>query len=471
MRIVSIKSPGIAHSSYYVSSGGVAFVVDPRRDVEDYLRLAREECTSIKYVFETHRNEDYVIGSLEIKEATGAKICHSKETLFKYGDHSLSNGDRFRVGDLEVESLWTPGHTVDSVCYVLYDLKGCEAPLAVFTGDTLFNGDVGRTDLPGENLWEKMSESLYDSLHAKVLTLGDHVIIFPSHTAGSICGNRISDREISTIGYEKRTNTQLSLSRENFIQNRLHNIMERPPYFRRMEDWNLNGAPLLRRLTPPTMLTPVEFMKESEKNDVLIMDTRQPDAFAASHIPGSINMWLSGASYYPGWIIDYSKHILLVSERREDIPTVASYLHRIGYDDVSGYLCPGIEAWRDTGKPIESSPPLHINELKGLLEKGEVHVLDVREDHEYNSGHIKGSQSIYVGHIKDRLGEIPRGEIVCVTCGVGLRASIAASILEKEGFKVMNLLGGMYAWNSAKLPVEVDPRYREEIGRTAVCPL
>ena len=471
MRIIPIKSPGIAHSSYYVSSRGDAFVIDPRRDVEDYLRLAREECTTIKYVFETHRNEDYVTGSLELKEAVGAQVCHSKETPFKYGDHSLSDRDRFQVGDLEVMSLWTPGHTVDSMCYVLYDLKGCEAPLAVFTGDTLFIGDVGRTDLPGEQLWEKMSASLYDSLHSKVLPLGDHVIVYPSHTAGSICGNLISDREVSTIGYEKRTNTQLSLSREDFIRNRLNNIMERPPYFKRMEEWNLNGAPLLRRLTTPTMLTPGEFMKESEKSDVFILDTRQPDAFAASHIPGSINIWLSGATYFPGWIIDYGKHIVLVSDRREDISTVTSYLHRLGYDDVSGYLCPGIEAWREAGKPIKSSPPLHIHELKSLLDKSEIHVLDVREDHEYNSGHIKGSQSIYVGHIRDRRGEVPRGELVCVTCGVGLRASIAASILEKEGYKVANLLGGMYAWNSAGLPVEVDPKYREQIGRTAVCPL
>ena len=350
-------------------------------------------------------------------------------------------------------------------------MKGCEAPLAIFTGDTLFNGDVGRTDLPGMHLWEEMSRSLYDSLHSKVLPLGEHVIVYPSHTAGSICGSQISDRDISTIGYEMRTNTQLSLNKEDFIQNRLNNKMERPPYFRRMEDWNLNGAPLLGRLSEPKMLAPGEFMRESEKNDVFILDTRQPDAFAASHIPGSINIWLNGVTYYPGWIIDSSKSILLVSERREDIPIAASYLHRIGYDNVSGYLCPGIEAWRNAGKSIESSPPLHINELKGLIDKGEVHVLDVREEHEYNSGHIKGSQSIYVGHLKDRLGEVPRGELVCVTCGVGFRASVAASILENEGYKVTNLLGGMHAWNSAELPVEVDPKYHDDRLRTAVCPL
>lgn len=471
MRIVPIKSPGIAHSSYYVSSRGEAFVVDPRRDVEEYLRLTREDCASIKYVFETHRNEDYVIGSLELKDVAGAKICHSGETPFTYGDYPLVDGDRFQVGDLEVECLWTPGHTIDSVCYVLYDLRGCEAPLALFTGDTLFIGDVGRTDLPGEHLWEKMSGSLYDSLHGKVLPLGDHVIVYPSHTAGSICGSQISDRDVSTIGYEKRTNPLLSLDRDDFIQNRLSNIMGRPPYFRRMEEWNLNGAPPLKGMAELRMLTPREFLKESEKKEVLIMDTRQPDAYAASHIPGSISIWLSGATYYPGWVIEYSKHILLVTERKEDVPIVTAYLHRIGFDDVSGYLCPGIDAWRNSGSPIESSATLHVEELKKLLESGQIHILDVREDHEFNSGHIKGSQSIYVGELRNRLSELPNDRLICVTCGWGGRGSIAASILRKDGYSVANLLGGMNAWNAAKYPVEVDSMFAASRGKTAVCPL
>jgi hydroxyacylglutathione hydrolase len=471
MRIVPVKSPGIAHSSYYVSSRGEAFIVDPRRDVDEYLKYALEDCASIKYAFETHRNEDYVTGSLELKAAAGARICHSRETPFTYGDYSLVDGDKFQVGDLEVECLWTPGHTIDSVCYVIYDLKGCEAPLAVFTGDTLFIGDVGRTDLPGEHLWMKLSGSLYDSLHDKVLPLGDHVIVYPSHTAGSICGSQISDRDISTLGYEKRTNPQLSLSRDDFIHNRLSNIMGRPPYFRRMEDWNLNGAPPLRDVAEPRMLTPKGFMEESGKGDVLILDTRQPDAYAASHIPSSINIWLSGVTYYPGWVIEYSKRILLVTERKADVPTVTTYLHRLGYDDVNGYLCPGIDAWRNTSRPIESSAPLHIGELTKLIDSGQIHVLDVREDHEFNSGHIKGSQSIYVGHLKDRLGEVPRGRLICVTCGWGGRGSIAASILQNEGYSVANLLGGMNAWNAGRLPVEVDPRHAESKGKTAVCPL
>ncbi|OGD58868.1 hypothetical protein A3K78_01595 [Candidatus Bathyarchaeota archaeon RBG_13_52_12] len=470
MRIVTVKSPGLAHTSYYVSSKGESLVVDPRRDIDEYLTLARSDCAPLKYVFETHCNEDYVTGSRELQEATDVEVCHSKETPLKYGSHSLSDGDRFQVGDLEVECLWTPGHTLDSMCYVLYDLNGCDDPLAVFTGDTLFMGDVGRTDLPGEELWEKMSGMMYDSLHEKVLPLGEHVILFPSHTAGSICGSHISNREVSTIGYEKLTNTQLSLNREEFIKNRLTNEMQRPPYFRRMEEWNLNGAPLLKDVSAPKMLKPSEFEIESEKPYTFMLDTRQPDAFASSHIPGSVNIWLNGATYYPGWIIDYKDHILLVSERKEDIPTVTTYLHRIGYDDVSGYLCPGVDAWRNAGKHTEALTSLHVGELRDLLSKDQVHVLDVREDNEYFSGHIKGSQNIYVGHLMERLDNVPKERTTCVTCSWGGRSGIAASLLRKEGYRVANLLGGMQSWNAAKLPTEVDAKYLEQ-RRMPVCPL
>jgi hydroxyacylglutathione hydrolase len=470
MRVITVKSPGLAHTSYYVSSKGESFIVDPRRDIEEYLTLARGDCAPIKYVFETHHNEDYVTGSPELQEATDVEVCHSKETPPKYGDHSLSDGDKFQVGDLEVECLWTPGHTLDSMCYVLYDLNGCDDPLSVFTGDTLFIGDVGRTDLPGEEFWEKMSSMMYDSLHKKALPLGDHVILFPSHTAGSICGSHISNREVSTNGYEKLTNTQLSLNREEFIQNRLTNEMQRPPYFRRMEEWNLNGAPLLKDISMPKMLKPEEFEKESEKPNAFILDTRQPDAFAASHIPGSINIWLNGATYYPGWIINYMKHILLVSERKEDIPTVTTYLHRIGYDDVSGYLCPGVDAWRNAGKPTEALTSLHVGELRELLNKDQVHVLDVREDNEYYSGHIKGSQNIYVGHLMEKLDSVPKESTICVTCSWGGRSGIAASLLKKKGYRVANLLGGMQSWNALKQPTEVDTKFLKQ-NMMPVCPL
>jgi hydroxyacylglutathione hydrolase len=470
MQIIPVKSPGLAHTSYYFSNKGEAFVVDPRRDVDVYLKLASDDCANIKYVFETHRNEDYVIGSLELKSMTDVKICHSIETPFKYGDYSVADGEKFQVGDFEIECLWTPGHTFDSVCYVLTDLFGCDEPLAVFSGDTLFVGDVGRTDLPGNEHWKDLSSRMYDGLHEKILPLGDHVILFPSHTAGSICGSNISNREVSTIGYEKLSNILLSLSKDEFIENRLNNKMPRPPYFRRMEDWNLNGAPLMKDLPEPRLLRSIYFEKESKIHDTFILDTRQPDAFASSHLPGSVNIWLKGVTYFPGWIIGYNDKILLICERVEDVRKVSTYLRRIGYDNIEGYLCPGIDAWRNTGMPTEAFESIHVEELKKRIEEDQVHVLDVREEHEYFSGHIKGSQNIYVGHLVDELDKVPKDSFICTTCAWGGRGGIAASLLKKKGYRVSNLLGGMHAWKSAELPTEIDPEYELTQQRTPTCP-
>ncbi|MHA2394992.1 MAG: MBL fold metallo-hydrolase [Promethearchaeota archaeon] len=459
MHIKAVRSSGLAHSSYYVYDHGEAFVIDPRRDVDEYINLAKVDCAYIKYVFETHRNEDYVSGSLELKEIVDVEICHSKETAFTYGDHFLSNYDSFKVGNLTIRCLWTPGHTFDSMCYVLYDTKFCEEALAVFTGDTMFIGDVGRTDLLGEKYWNELSGKLYNSIHEKILPLGDHVVLYPSHTAGSICGSQISNRQLSTIGYEKHSNSQLILGKDEFIENRLNNIMLFPPYFKRMEEWNLDGAPLIRNILKPKMLRPSEFLKETQKSDIFILDTRQPDAFAGSHIPKSVNIWLWGTTYYPGWVIDYDQKILLVCERKEDAITAITYLRRIGYDEIIG---------RTGGYPIQSIKSMHVETLKEELEKGQVKVIDVREEHEFESGHIKESENIYVGEIMEKLDKIPKGKLVCITCRSGGRGGIAASLLKEKGYEVSNLLGGMNAWKTLKQPVEVTEK--KLVKRTPVCP-
>lgn len=457
MRLEEVKSPGLSHTSYYMSDQGKAFVVDPKRDVDDYVKLAKEDCASINLVLETHRNEDYLVGSLELKEKSGAEICHSNATKFRYGDHALKGGEEFKLGNLKLKTLYTPGHTFDSMCYVLYDWRNRDNPLMVFTGDTLFVGDVGRTDLAGEEHWEELSGTLYDSLHEKLLPLGDHVIVHPAHTAGSICGSRISDREWSTIGYEKRTNPQLQMNRDEFIDDRLSNFMNRPPYFRRMEEWNLKGSPLISTLPEPEMFDPVEFDRQLDVEGSIVLDTRMPDAFAASHIPGSINIWLAGAAYFPGLIFSFGQKLLLVANRRDDALTAIDYLRRIGFDDILGYLCIGLDAWRNAGRPAKSFGSIHAPELKRKTGNQEVHVLDVREEHEWRSGHIKGSQNIYVGHLQENLDEVPKDKPVVVHCGWGGRGGIAASILQRNGFNdVSNLLGGIHAWRQYGYHLEVN---------------
>ena len=250
MKVTTIKSEGLAHNSYFIVEGEEAAVVDPRRDCEIYTQLARQECAKIKYILETHRNEDYVAGSLELQNMTEAEIAHSNALPFKYGEHNLSDGDKLSVGSSKIEALYTPGHTNESVCYVIYASESKE-PQMVFSGDTLFAGSVGRTDLYGKAIQPTQAEKLYSSLHEKVLPLGDHVLVYPAHGAGSVCGHGISGQEPTTLGYEKKTNPYLKLSKEEFIQKVVNEELVVPRYFKKMEELNLNGPPLLSELAYP----------------------------------------------------------------------------------------------------------------------------------------------------------------------------------------------------------------------------
>jgi hydroxyacylglutathione hydrolase len=353
---------------------------------------------------------------------TNAEICHSKETPFKYGQYALSDGEIFRIGRLKIEAIYTPGHTIDSMCYVVYNSGSGSTPLLIFSGDTLFIGDVGRTDLPGLDIWEEMSGRLFDSLHEKILSLGDKVLLYPSHTAGSICGRLISDREMSTIGYERITNSQLDLNREDFDENRLKNKMLKPPYFTRMEDWNLNGPPLLRDQPLFEALNVNRFEKEWKKSDSVVLDTRDPGAFAGSHIPGSINIWLDGVSFFPGWVLDYDQRILLLTERNDDLETAISFLHRIGFDNIAGYLCSHFKVWRNQGKPVEIFGTISAKETKRMLESRDIFLLDVREEYEWEAGHIEGAERIYVGHLQKNVDKLPEDKPIVTTCVLGRKS-------------------------------------------------
>ncbi|MFX1301439.1 MAG: rhodanese-like domain-containing protein [Promethearchaeota archaeon] len=449
MKFELINSPGIAHNSYFFADKGEAFVVDPRRDANIYFELAEEACANIIYIFETHRNEDYTIGSLELQNLTGAEIAHSRQTPFKYGEHSVKDGDTFSISRFRVEALHTPGHTNDSICYTVTDTASSKRPFMVFTGDTLFVGDIGRTDLPGLDIWKEMTEKQFQSLHEKLLPLGDDIFIYPSHGAGSICGHAISDRNFSTIGYERHTNPALQLDKDAFIEHIISIKLRRPPYFRKMEDYNLNGPPLLQNAPVPRALTVPEFEKAMEKSNTIVVDTRNPDAFAASHLAGSLSIWLNGLSYYPGWVLTYDQEILLVLERTEDIEKAKPFLWRLGYDNITGYLCPGIDAWRNKGKPTDQIGAITATQLKEKLEKNELLLIDVRETYECEAGFVDGSKYIYVGELANHVDELPRNTPLATTCGWGGRGSLAASILRKAGFsEVSNTLGGLNAWNA-----------------------
>lgn len=447
-----IKSDGLAHNSYMIGSGNEAVVIDPRRDTDIYADIARNNCMRIKYIFETHRNEDYVIGSLELKARTGAEICHGKNLDFKYGDRFAIDGETFDVDRLRFEAIETPGHTPESLTYVLYDTGSGNAPLMAFTGDALFIGSVGRTDLWKDK--ETSASVLYDSIVNKILPLGDHVIVCPAHGAGSVCGPGISDREQSTIGYEKMTNPYLKMSKEEFVKKKAAEPLEVPYYFKRMEQYNQYGPPVLGGPPDCAPLSVEDFKKESVHG--VIIDTRMPQSFAA-HIPGSYSVWLHGMALFPGWLSIGDRPIYLVVDREEDVDTCVRYLHRIGIDNVKGYLCDGFAAWLEKAYDVDFVGLLVPDSLAGMLAKDEVTLLDVRGQGEWESGHIREAVHIYVGELEHRIGEVPHDKPIATFCSTGRRASIASGILKRAGFnQVYTVLGSMKAWKNKDYPVVND---------------
>jgi hydroxyacylglutathione hydrolase len=298
--------------------------------------------------------------------------------------------------------------------YSVVDLSSGKATVMVFAGDTLFVDDVGRTDLYGQEHAPRLSSSLYDSIFDKLLPLGDGVILCPAHGAGSVCGLNIGDRDESTLGIERVQNPLLQKSKDEFIKRKLTEQPERPYYFRRMEKYNLEGPPLLGCMPLPLPLTPNEF-REKMKSGAVVVDASEPAAFGGAHIKGAYSIWLEGLPVFAGWVLSYDKPILLVLEDQCHLEKAVRYLIRAGYDQIIGYLKGGTEGWYNAGFPTESLPLLSVHQLKAMMDRGdELLVLDTRGQDEWESGHIKGALHIYVGHLEQRLAEVPRDEPVAV---------------------------------------------------------
>ena len=452
-----IKSEGIAHNSYLIGSGSTAAVIDPRRDCQIYVDSAQQKGLRIKHIFETHRNEDYVIGSIELNNITGAEIHHGPGLDWKYGN-KLRDGQEFRIGSLRLTAIHTPGHTDESMSYSVADLATGETTVMVFTGDALFVGDVGRTDLYGPKEAPRLASNLYDSIFNKLLPLGDGVILCPAHGAGSVCGRHIANRDESTIGIERAQNPVLQIkNKDEFVRYKVAEKPEKPDYFRQMEKYNLEGPPLLRCMPLPAPLTPVEFRREMEKGAAMV-DTSEPAAFGGAHIKGAYSIWLEGLPAFAGWVLSYDNPILLVLEDQAHLDRAVRYLIRAGYDRIAGYLRDGTEGWYNTGFPTESLPLLSVHQLKSMLDRREeLLVLDTRGQDEWDSGHIKDSLHIYVGHLQQRLAEVPKDKPVAVICNVGHRAGLGASILLRASYpRVYNVLGSVRAWIAAGFPVTSD---------------
>jgi hydroxyacylglutathione hydrolase len=448
-----VKSEGLAHLSYLVGSDGKAAVIDPRRDCQIYLDIADEDGLRISHVLETHRNEDYVTGSCELASMTGAPIHHG-DLDFGYG-RLIREGDEIDLGQALLRAISTPGHTPESMSYALVDRTAGPEVIGVFTGDALFVGEVGRTDLLGHDRIDELAAMLFDSLHHKLLTLGTGTIIYPAHGAGSACGGSISNREESTIGLEISQNKALEITdKENFVAMKRQEKIERPFYFSTMEEINLRGPPVLGHLPRPPSLSPDEF-GELASDRCVVLDVRVPTSFASAHIEGALSIPMEVMPNYAGWMIGYDRPLLLVMDENGDVQKVVSELVRIGYTDIAGYLRDGMEGWTKAGQPAASFPAITAQELNARREAGEdIFILDVRMNKEWSGERVQGATHIFIGYLEKQLEEVPRDRPVAVMCSSGLRGSLGASVLQRNGYCCpINVLGGMGGWKKAGLPV------------------
>ncbi len=444
---------GMGCLSYFIGcpQGKVACVVDPKRDVQDYIDLSRKYGMRITHIFETHIHADHVTGNMELRSRTGAEIYLLEGTPAKYSFNPIKEGDVFYFGNVKLEILKTPGHTPHSISILVTDGSRSEEPWLVLTGDCLFVGDIGRPDLAGEELLEEQVNNLYNSLYEKLKKLPQDLEVYPAHGEGSLCGKGLSSKTISTIGFEMRHNPLLKLSRQEFIKTMSQGFPERPKSFTHIIQTNLQGPPLLERCPIIKDLSPLQVKQEIDKG-ATILDTRDTAAFGGVHIPGSINIGLAPQSAnWIGMVIDPNAQLILVVDNEDEYNAMCDQLHRIGYDNIVGYLYGGISAWQEEGLPIGRLYQISAHELKEKLESGDYkHFFDVRTLAEWNMGHIKEAKHIPLPELLNSPPDLPKDEEIVVTCGVGYRGNIAASFLQKNGFThVHSLAGGMKAWINA----------------------
>ncbi|OFV98527.1 MAG: MBL fold metallo-hydrolase [Acidobacteria bacterium RIFCSPLOWO2_02_FULL_61_28] len=451
----------LSHASYMIGSEGVAAVIDPQRDVAIYLEEARKNGLQIAHVIETHLHADFISGHRELAAATGARIYLGAKAGAKFPHVPVRDGDEIRFGRCRLEFLETPGHTVESLCIVVTDFDRSPEPFAVFTGDTLFIGDVGRPDLSGELTPQELAGMLYDSLHDKLLKLPDAVEVYPAHGAGSLCGRQMSSERSSTIGKERAANYAVrAATREEFVRLLTSELPERPGYFALDAEINRAGAPPLSELRPLPALSPVEVLAK-QKEGILILDTRPADQFAAAHIPGSIFIGLSGQyASWAGTLLGLDSDLILVAEDPERVTESRVRLARVGIERVVGYLGDGIAGWTRAGFPAVQTPYVSAEELHRLLRDDgrDIQLLDVRRPPEWEEGHIEQATSKPLHKLTALLADLDPQRLTVVHCQSGYRSLIASSLLQRSGFQqVINVTGGFDAWRACSLPF-VQPR-------------
>lgn len=444
----------LAHASYLIGSEGIAAVIDPQRNVDIYLDMARERGLKIAHIVETHLHAGFVSGHHELAERTGATIYLGEGSGATFSHQDVREGDEIALGKCRLEVLQTPGHTLESICLVLTDSERGADPYAVLTGDTLFIGDVGRPDLSDTHTPQELAGLLYDSLHRKLFTLPDETLVYPAHGAGSMCGRNIGADRSSSIGRERQFNYALRISdRAEFVRLMTEDLPARPEYFRRDVDINRQGASALAALPPLLAIAPGEADRMC-RNGATLLDTRTASQFCSGHVPDAINIALGGQfASWAGAVLGLDNELIVVAEDQNAAEEARNRLARVGIERVAGYIKDGIAGWVHEGLPLEQTDQITVQELHSLASDASLRIIDVRRPPEWNDGHIPGAELHPLDRLRGSLTSLDREKTLAVHCKSGYRSAIACSLLQANGFKrVMNVLGGFDAWRVADLP-------------------
>lgn len=452
---------GLGHASYLVGSEqtGEALLFDPQRHVDGYFAEARMQGLRIRYAADSHGHNDYLSGLSEVADRADVQLVGSAQAELGYDHRPLHDGEQLEMGEVGFEVLHTPGHTPEHMSLLIYDRSAsADDPALMLSGGALLVGDLARPDLLGGREQAQESAKVFcHTIQKKILELPDHLQVFPTHVAGSLCGGNIGSRLSTTVGYERRTNAILAnvSSKGEFVEQclRLDNLPAVPPYWRRMRRQNMDGVASLGLLHEPPALEP-QAVESAAQDGAVVLDTRSPEAFGGGHVPGALNVGQGAAfSTWAGTVLNEGARVVLVLDSPADLWSVTWDLLRIGYDLPLGWLAGGMMAWRTAAFDIERLAQITVHELRGRLEAGEVNLLDVRQPAEWVAGHVQDATFITGGELPGRHDEVPDDKALAVTCGSGYRSSVSSSLLARNpNLDVLNVLGGMSAWKTAGYP-------------------
>jgi len=457
MEFKQVYTPGLAHCSYVIGGKSACVVIDPAREVKQYIAIAKSWGLPIKGIIETHLHADFVSGHVELRELTGATIYITEKANAAFEHHALVDEEEFQIDTLLFKMLDTPGHTPESSVYVVADLERGTDPVLAFTGDTLMVGDAGRPDLFPDRK-EELASKLYRSL-SRIEMLGDHIEVYPAHGAGSLCGKSLSSKLSSTIGTEKLQNAaMLKHPEEAFIKSFLKDMPEAPDHFSRCSELNRRGIMPVSKLKAPVAYSPKEFLELSQ-NGYIVVDTRDQFAFGSAHIPGAYALSLKlNFATFSAWVLPPDQPILLVLEDKQDLPKILRALYSVGLDNVAGYLKGGMSAYATNGLVMARFESISAIEAKERYETGDLCLVDTRLKGEWDSGHIQGAIHIPAPDVRHKYLQLEGNMPLAFICNSGNRSLLAASLMlnSSKVKNVINVIGGMTAWSSLGYPTVTD---------------